>query len=97
MFGLDLGDMSSRQLARFAELVAGRPEVVVFFATGSVVSGGPRMAERGKAGLGGRPMPGPKAFIGGRISRDVERWQKVARTSPLIKDQGKWSQETPLD
>lgn len=78
MFGLDLGDVSSRQLARFAELVAGRPEVVVFFATGSVVSGGPRMAERGKAGLGGRPMPGPKAFIGGK---DFQRRGKVAEGS----------------
>lgn len=41
--------MSSRQLARFAELTAGRPEVAVFFVTGSVVSGGLRMAERGQS------------------------------------------------
>lgn len=44
--------MSSRQLARYAVLMAGRPEVVVFYATGSAVSGGPRMAETGQSQSG---------------------------------------------
>lgn len=93
MFGLDLGDVSSRQPAQFAELVAGRPEVVVFFATGSVVSG---MAER-QSWSRWKANARTEGFHRREGFPDVERWQKVARTSPLIKDQGKWSQETPLD
>lgn len=45
--------------------------MVVFYATGSAVSGGWRMAEReGKADLIGRPVPGLKAFVG---RRDFQR------------------------
>lgn len=50
VFGLDPGDKGlEQQTARqFAVLVAGGP-VVVFYATGSAVSGGWRMAERGQS------------------------------------------------
>lgn len=53
-FGLtlgDKGDVSSRELAQFAVVEAGRPMVVVVvvYATDSVVSGGPRMAETGQS------------------------------------------------
>lgn len=90
--------MSSRQLARFSKLMAGRPEVVVFFVTGSVVSGGPRMAERGQSRSRWKANARTEGFHWWEgFPETMERWQKVARTSPLIKDQGKWSQETPLD
>lgn len=55
--------------------MAGRPMVVVFYATGIAVSGGPTVVNReGKDGLVGRPIPGLKAFIG---RRDFQRLGKV--------------------
>lgn len=75
-FGLTLGDegdLSSRQLARFAVVKAGRPVVVVFYAIDRAVSGGPKMAT-GKANLVERPMPGSKAFIG---RKDFQRLAKA--------------------
>lgn len=53
--------------------------MVVFYATGSAFSGGPKVVEReDKAGLIGKPVPRLKAFIG---KRDFQRRGKVIASS----------------